>query len=282
MTQTIFIPRFNYIYIVMHMRMLFILLLLTGTFTFAAGPAGKPLSHAQQGELDSLCTMFKVALCDSGSIAGLCGGKKNCIVACRLAEFARWLVVEGRSYDDCLKDLSRRYDCLTAPPGQPVDITRLPVVGDKMAPVVIVVYIFDMCPVCTYLYTRLHREVTSGGLKGKVKLAAKLFDTKADSTVKSRFSKFWDYIAALTIPVPRQDDHSPIVVADSGNPFSPAYKKLVTDLKFRIKPVTFREKGSSDASVNPPILINGKRYRGYNNPRWIVDAALYEFETKRN
>lgn len=255
-----------------------ILLLFTGTFTFAVGPGSRPFSPAQQTEFDSLCSSFSVACCGSCSIAEGCKERKSCIIAGHLAEFARWLVTRGMGYDDCMKDISRRYDCLTAPHTFPVDTARLPVAGDSKAPVVIVVYIFDMCPVCTYLYTRLYRDVTSGALKGKARLAAKLFDDRADSTVKARFSKFWEYIAALTIPVSRTDEHAPFVVTDSTGNFPPALKKLVHDLKLRIKPVTFREQGSSEASVNPPIFINGKRYRSYNNPQWVVDAALYEFE----
>jgi hypothetical protein len=260
--------------------MFFILLLLTGTgtFTFAVDSGNRPFSPEQQTEFDSLCSSFHVALCDSGSIAECCKEGKSCIIAGHLAEFARWLVARGMGYDDCLKDISRRYDCFTAPHKFPFDIARLPVAGDGKAPVVIVVYIFDMCPVCTYLYTRLYRDVTSGVLKGKAKLAAKLFDDRADSMVKARFSKFWEYIAVLTIPVPRKDEPSPIIAADTPNNVPPSYKKLVNDLKLRIKPVTFREKGSTEASVNPPIFINGKRYRSYNNPQWVADAALYEFE----
>jgi hypothetical protein len=30
--------------------------------------------------------------------------------------------------------------------------------------------------------------------------------------------------------------------------------------------------------MTPTFFINGKRYRSYKDPQWVVDAALYEYE----
>jgi hypothetical protein len=35
---------------------------------------------------------------------------------------------------------------------------------------------------------------------------------------------------------------------------------------------------SNGVTVTPTAFINNKRYRSYKDPKWIVDAALYEYE----
>jgi hypothetical protein len=239
------------------------------------------LSLEQQKRLDSICSSFCIPICDSSSISDCIKEYKTCIIAANLARFAEWLVVKGKTHDDCMIDLRRRYDYLTDQDTSRINLEKLPVAGDQNAPVIITIYVFDMCPLCTYLFVELHREVTRGTLKGKARLAAKLFDERTDSIAKARFSRFWDYIAALNGPVARNDRRMLVTVVDSTDKYPPAYKKLVNDLNLRIKPVVFREQSSKEASINPPIFVNNKRYRSYNNPQWVVDAALFEFEKNR-
>ena len=260
--------------------LLLLMLLVTAAPILADSSSVESLLPWQQTEFDSICASFRIAACDSGSIHEAC--KRRDPLALHLEKFARWLVAKQTNYDGCMRDLQRRYECLAASGASPININDLPVAGDQKAPVLITLYVFDLCPACTYLFVQLHWEVTHGALKGKARLAAKLFDERADSTTKARFSRFWYYIAAFNdVPIARDDRKMPIPIVDNTNKWPPAYKKMVYDLKFRTRPVAFREQGSKEASINPPIFINGKRYRGYNNPQWVADAALYEFDELR-
>jgi protein-disulfide isomerase len=58
-----------------------------------------------------------------------------------------------------------------------------------------------------------------------------------------------------------------------------AFKNLLADASIRQRLEAFRKEGEiNEVTVTPTFFINGKRYRSFKDPQWVVDAALYEYE----
>lgn len=239
------------------------------------------LSPAQQKEFDSLAQSFRVAACDSVPLAEALVRKPTCRTAVYLAPFAQWLVGKGKTLDECMKDCNARCESMAATKRYAIDLSDLPVAGDRRAPVTVVIYISAMCPLCKYLASEMYREVTDGALKGKAALAAKPFTTGPGDralAAAGKFKKYWEYIIALNNIKMRPDAPLLVRVADSlGMPA--AFKNLLTDTTIKQKLEGFRaEGGRNEVTVTPTVFINGKRYHSYKAPHWVVDAVLYEYE----
>ena len=263
-------------------RVTLIALLLAKVAAFAADSASEVLSPVQQTRLDSVRHSFRIASCDSLSIAECLKPAHRCPMAPHLADFSQWLVSKDKSDDEIKKDLAVRHDCLTSSQEFAIDLKGVPLAGDPKAPVTIVAYISAMCPLCKYICSELYQEVTSGTLKGKAKLAAKPFTAGTGDRAllaAAHFSKFWDYVAALNMRKVRPDEPILITVADSLGIPIPAFKGLLTDATSQTTLDHYHDEGiRNEVSITPTFFINGKRYRSYKDPRWVVDAALYEFQ----
>lgn len=240
------------------------------------------LSPAQQKEFDSLAQSFHIAACDSISLEKSLEQKPPCRLAEYVAPFAKWLVGKGKTLDECVKDCGARCECMTSARHFKIDLLDAPVAGDRHAPVSIVVYISAMCPLCKYLASEIFREVTTGALQGKARLVAKPFTAGPGDralVAAGHFNKYWDYIIALNNIKMRPDEPILLRVADSLGMGNAAFNKLLADSLIMKKLVGFREEGEkNEVTVTPTFFINGKRYRSYKDPQWVVDAALYEYE----
>jgi hypothetical protein len=258
-----------------------ILFLLLVSLTFAADLINPQLSPAQQKEFDSLAQSFHIAACDSLPLAASLGRTPPCRMAVHMAPFAKWLVGKGKTLDECKKDCGARSECMTSTRRFKIDLSDAPVAGDKRAPVSITMYISAMCPLCKFLAAEIYREVTEGALKGKARLTAKPFTSGAGDRAilaADHYKKFWEYIIALDSIKMRPDEPILLKVADSlGMP--KAFKNLLADASIRQRLEAFRKEGElNEVTVTPTFFINGKRYRSFKDPRWVVDAALYEYE----
>ncbi|MGB7566381.1 MAG: thioredoxin domain-containing protein [Chitinivibrionales bacterium] len=240
------------------------------------------LSTAQQKEFDSLAQSFHIAACDSISLEKSLEQKPPCRLAEYVAPFAKWLVSKGKTLDECVKDCGARCECMNSARHFKIDLLDVPVAGDRHAPVSIVVYISAMCPLCKYLASEIYREVTTGALQGKARLLAKPFTEGLGDralVAAGHFNKYWDYIIALNNIKMRPDEPILLRVADSLGMRKAAFNKLLADTSIMKKLVGFREEGEkNEVTVTPTFFIDGKRYRSYKDPQWVVDAALYEYE----
>jgi Thioredoxin len=250
--------------------------------SFASDSPNLRLSPAQQMEFDSLAQSFHVAACDSLSLAVSLGRTPPCRLAVFIAPFAKWLVGKGKTIDECVKDCNARCECMTSAKRFTIDLSDMPVAGDGKAPVSIVMYISAMCPLCKYLAAEMYREVTTGALKGKARLLAKPFASgTGDRALLAAdwCKKYWDYIIALNNVKMRPDEPILLRVADSLGMPTAAFKNLLADSTIRQRLERFRKEGEiNEVTVTPTFFIDGKRYRSYKDPQWVVDAALYEYE----
>jgi hypothetical protein len=250
--------------------------------TFAADSPNTQLSPMQQKEFDSLARSFHVAACDSLSLAEGLSRTPPCRMAAYLAPFAKWLVSKGKTLDECEKDCIARSECMASTKRFTIDLSDMPVAGDGKAPVSIVMYMSAMCPLCKYLAAEMYREVTTGALKGKATLLAKPFTSGTGDRAllaADHYKKYWDYIIALNSVKMRPDEPILLRVADSLGMPKAAFKNLLIDTAIGQRLEGFRKEGErNEVTMTPTFFINGKRYRSYKDPQWVVDAALYEYE----
>jgi protein-disulfide isomerase len=249
---------------------------------FPGDQPGMQLTVTQQKELDSLAQSFRIAACDSLSLAKSLDQTPPCSMAAFLAPFAKWLVSKGKTLDECKKDCIARSECMTSIKRFTIDLSDLPIAGDKAAPVSIVMYMSAMCPLCKYLTAEMYREVTAGALKGKAMLLAKPFTSGTGDRAllaADHYKKYWDYIIALNSVKMRPDEPILLRVADSLGMPKAAFKNLLIDTAIAQRLEGFRKEGErNEVTMTPTFFINGKRYRSYKDPQWVVDAALYEYE----
>jgi predicted DsbA family dithiol-disulfide isomerase len=252
------------------------------SLTFGTDLTTPQLSPSQQKELDSLAQSFHVAACDSLPLAECLDSKHPCPMAVHLKPFARWLVSKGKALDSCLKDCSARSECVTAATRFKIDLADVPIAGDRRAPVSIVIYISVLCPLCKYLTSEMYHEVTAGALKGKASLVAKPFTAgPGDRALMAagQLKKYWEYICALQKIKIRPDDPVLLKIADSLKLPQTEFIDLLADGSTMQKLHEFREEGERNGvTLTPTVFINGKRYRSYKDPQWVIDAALYEYE----
>jgi protein-disulfide isomerase len=241
------------------------------------------LSASQQKEFDSLAALFRVPACDSTPLAQSLDRKTPCRAAAFLGPFAKWLVTKGKTFDECMKDCAARYESMSSDKRLGIDHAGMPVAGDTLAPVHIVIYISAMCPLCKYLTSEICREVSSGALKGKASLLAKPFTAGIGDRAllaAARSGKYWDYIALLHNIKVRPDETVLLRVADSLGMPKAAFKALLADTSIVSMLAGFRAEGERNGvTLTPTVFIDGKRYHSYKDPRWVLDAALYEYET---
>jgi hypothetical protein len=251
-------------------------------FSFAGDTTSAPLTPQQMARLDSVIASFRIASCDSMSIAEGLKKRPPCLMAVHLSEFAQWLITKDKSDDDLKKDLTTRQDCMASSQKFPIDLRGLQVAGDPQSPVLIVAYISASCPMCKFVCSELYGEVTTGTLKGKARIAAKPFTEGVGDralVAAALYSKFWDYIIALNRLKERPDKPILLRLADSLRIPLPAFKVLLSDADLLKTLSRYHEEGvRNDVSVTPTFFINGKRYRSYKDSRWVVDAALFEAE----
>lgn len=230
----------------------------------------------QQKELDSICSSFAIDSCNGLTITLGCKKEKPCGLAVHLAAFARWLVFKGKTHDECINDLTDRVNCLTSHQTFVIDEKNMPIAGDRKAPTTIVIYMSATCPLCKYLVCSLFDEVTAGSLEGKAKLIAKpLTQTVGDRALLAADSRFWDFIKALNYRKGRPDERMVARIADSIGFKGPGIKRSSEDAAIAKTLAQIHDEGiKNGVTVTPTIFINGKRYRSYKDPRWVVDAVL--------
>jgi hypothetical protein len=240
--------------------------------------ADSNLSFVQENRYRSLCESFRIASCDSISIAQ----GQSCPIARHLGDFARWLVSKNTAYDTCLTDLAARHDCMTSNEKSQFDTRGLPAAGDSGAPVLISVYISAGCPSCKFLSSKLYHEVTAGSLKGRARFVAKP-STEAIGDIAlcaaATRNRFWEFLLALNDYKSRPDRQELVRMADSLGIDAILFDNLLNNNKLKSTLGDYaRERRNNDVSITPTFYINTIRYRSYKDVRWIIDAALYKYE----
>ncbi|MBN1127595.1 MAG: thioredoxin domain-containing protein [Chitinispirillaceae bacterium] len=214
--------------------------------------------------------------------------KKNpeCAIAHRLDTFIRWIDTIKGDNGPCstkVTELKKRYETFKDTLTFSIDMSEVRCVGADDAPITILLYITASCPLCKKVYRELHEEVTEGKLRGAAKLGIKVFGVRPNDVAvlaAGKLNRQSDLLLALGEVKERLSEKIIIRKAhEIGMPDS-AFRELIRDSAcIKMAQASALEGTKNGVTVTPTVFINNKRYSSYKDPQWIVDAALFEYES---
>jgi hypothetical protein len=168
--------------------------------------------------------------------------------------------------------------------GKPVsiDLRGVSPAGDVNAPVAVVMYLCGRCPYCARLTPVLHQAVTSGSLKGRVRLYVKVFPIRSHPhstesglamVAASRLGGSWPFLLALYADTDRFDVNKlPDIARRAGLP-GPAFSALLQDGSVRNTLIEHKKEGlRHKVDATPTVFINGFRYDADLGAAYLLDA----------
>jgi protein-disulfide isomerase len=169
-----------------------------------------------------------------------------------------------------------------------IDLSKAEIAGDPKAPVTVTMYLCARCPFCAKLTPWLYKEVTEGKLKGKVRLALRLYPIKGhEGSVESGLAAMAAYkqqkaFAFLLHAYSHFDRFSIEGLpqwAEAVGMDMDAYKAAVEDPATREELIASKKEGiANKVKATPTLFINGRMYRGDMDQEMLIDVFQEEFE----
>ncbi len=221
--------------------------------------------------------------CCSGGTVAQCLKKADCPLSARLADEACRLAGRGKDKAQVEAALAKRAESMSpAAPTFSIALDPAAVAGDAKAPVTLVAYACSRCPYCKMSMTALYDEVTSGSLKGKVKLYLRPFPLKSHPEsafgdlamiVAGRLGRFWPYVLAQ---FNRFNDFDPKKlgdIAEAAGLDRAEFEKGMEDPKSRDLLEQSKKEGlRNKVEATPTFFIDGRRYDYDLDLSVVVDA----------
>jgi protein-disulfide isomerase len=184
------------------------------------------------------------------------------------------------------EQLRDRYTIFADTPQHKIDNAGWPVDGDPKAPVTVSVYFMATCPMCKTNYKELYREITTGRLKGKVKMVSKPLGANNPANLAvmaaAEMGKFSEFMLSLANRPGRVDSTMLNIIVDSLKLDKNTVKKISGDpmLKKRIE-LSDAEATKNGVQYTPSYFIGGRRYNSDLQARWVIDAIEIEYESMK-
>jgi protein-disulfide isomerase len=274
--------------------------LLAALLTLIAWLAWSGLASAQTRECDALKDAKRATAvavlksqhpydCCDGTIWECLHRKPVCRLARRMARDVCQRAGAGQSREEIERELTRRATSMM--PGgttYAIDTTGATAAGDAAAPVTLVAYACGRCPFCARLLPQLYQSVTTGRLKGKVKLYVRLFPIRShpNSTevglalvAAQRLGKFWEMVGQVyanfgAFDVARLPDYAVAAGMDRqkfvGTMNAPATRDQLVKSK--------KEGVRNNVASTPTLFIGGRKYSADLGLDAVEDALEEEYE----
>lgn len=228
---------------------------------------------------------FRIAQCGNATLEVLMKKWEPCAIASRLAPFALWMDSLAKPCSTQINDVTTRYAYFTDTVRASIDYAGVSFEGAADAPVRIMAYISMSCPLCKRLYRDLSDSLNKGRME-KMALYVKPVPATPLEYALAVMQKEHKQDALLRALAPVKDRVDlPVIlrIADSlGVPKEKMERLSQSKAIMDYVASSRKEAIRNQVTVTPTIFINGKRYRSYKNPRWIFDAADFEFEKIRS
>lgn len=253
--------------------------------------AQTPTCDALSGEKKTLATelmndQHPYDCCDD-SISE-CLKSSKCTLPRRLANHICRMAAAGKDRAAIERSLTQRATSMMSARPVPIDLSRAERAGEANAPVTVSVYLCSRCPYCARLVPQLHKAVTEGDLKGKVKLYAREFPIRshAGSTeggmamvAARRLGKGWTFMLHLYRLFDSFDPATlPKVAAEDGMDEG-QFRTLLSDASVRRELVASKKEGVRNrVNATPSLFINGRKYSGDLDFETVVDVLDEEAE----
>lgn len=163
-----------------------------------------------------------------------------------------------------------------------IDLSSAAVAGDAKAKVTVVIYACARCPFCSKVVPDLHRKVTSGGLKGKVRIYFREFPirTHAGSVegglafiAAQQQQKYWPYLLKVYKEFDNFNKERLEEWAAALGLERAAFVKAMKSAKARKRLVQSKKEGlRNGVSATPTLFINGRKYFGDMDPETLLDV----------
>jgi protein-disulfide isomerase len=227
--------------------------------------------------------------CCDGTLSQCLQKKPLCKLVRRLTEDICRRVAAGQRRTDIERELARRAMSMmpTATVYQ-IDTRNSPIGGSPDAKVTLVAYLCPRCPYCARLEPELYQSVTSGNLKGKVKLYVRTFPVRshAGSTeaglaliAAAKLGKFWEFMQHLyqdfhNFDAAHLDDIAAAVGLDRKK-----FSEAAQDPGTRQQLVDSKKEGvKNGVDATPTLFINGRKYTGDMKMGALEDVLEEEHE----
>jgi protein-disulfide isomerase len=241
------------------------------------------LTAKQAAYVDSLEKTVAVDGCSKRTLYENVRESTPCPLAKHLHDFIRWDVARETADTALVPAIQKHYQTLCSTEKSVIDTTKFPIVGDKKAPVLIIGYVTATCPFCHYVTKALYEAVTTGILKGKARLMIKPFGATTQNHILAaalQKGKYFDLFLAIADVKVRLDPPLMLSIADSIGLSSKELMVLAKGAKADSLVLrSLAEAKKNDVPIAPTFFINHIRYKGFKDPKWLIDAALYRYET---
>lgn len=241
------------------------------------------LTAKQTTYVDSLEKTFPIEGCSKKTLYENVRETTPCPLAKHLHDFIRWDVARETADTALVPAIQKHYQTLCSTEKSVIDTTQFPIVGDKKAPVLIIGYVTATCPFCHYVTKALYEAVTTGVLKGKARLMIKPFGASTQNHILVAAlpkGKYFDLFLAIADVKVRLDPPLMLSIADSIGLSSKELMTLAKGAKADSLVLhSLAEAKKNDVPIAPTFFINHIRYKGFKDPKWLIDAALYRYET---
>ncbi len=242
------------------------------------------LTALQAARLDTVASRYFIQRCCLSTLLECARSGNTCSIGRRLWEFAAWRCGADSVTDSITAQIDKRYRGFVDANRFPIDTARAPWLGNPAAPVVIVAYVSASCNLCKRVVGALCDSVAVGGLKNKARLTAKPIGRGIGERAllaAHRDGKFWKMFLAMKTIKSRLTEDNALHLADSIGIPPGRFRELMKDPHISdMLEANTSEADKNGAKVTPTLFLNGKRYASYKDPRWVVDAALYETDPR--
>jgi protein-disulfide isomerase len=173
-------------------------------------------------------------------------------------------------------------------PEAKIDRSDLPFAGDIAAPVEVVVYSCARCPFCAKIVPALHTCVTEGRLRGKAKLAMRVFPIRSHEhsvegglamVAAQELGRFWEYVLRVYAGF---DEFALAALPTWAAEVSldpAAFQKKAADPALRERLVAAKREGVGNrVDATPTFFLSGRKYDGDLDPESLWDAIEEEAE----
>lgn len=205
-------------------------------------------------------------------------------LAIRIDSYLKWLIEENKDRNKILEELINRYNYFTSKKLYPLTPSAGGSIGRANAPVEIIFYISTSCQECLEEAVELYNSVENGQLKRKVKLFVEPFRNKFGEKAliaAAKEGKFWEYLKELAQNESKINMKKLLNTAVTIGLNREKFKKdLTSNSTTSILKKAEKEAKKNNIIFSSTTFINRRKYQGSTDPKWIIDAALYEYQRR--
>lgn len=273
-------------------QLLVLLLLLALSVLWAPGVRAAPcdrLTTEQRQRAHALFASTHPYDCCDETLDRCLKQKRVCKLAKRLRDAICRRISGGQKDKQIRSALDRRSRSMTPfAKKASIDLSGAPMAGDAKAKVTVVVYACARCPFCSKVVPDLHRLVTAGGLKGRVRLIFKTFPIRGHKgsaegglafLAAHQLGKFWPYLLKLYGAFDRFSDKNLVGWAGELGLDRKAFEQKLSDPKNRRLLVEIKKEGlRNGVSSTPTLFINGRKFHGDLDHDTLLDVLDEEHD----